>query len=211
MATTNQNLVLYSGSTPIFAGTASVTPPFISALDPNSAFAVTRPDQTPSGSGTPTTPNNAAVIDRFVFDPSITAPPPTGAPYSVPANYGDVIGGGSKNGAVYLTFTGTTPQTVSLLNTTTNTPAATGGDTVFATCYAIRVKNTGSAAITLAPGASNPSPIPAFTGTTPTVSIPAGATMLFTAPAGVSITSSACNITFTPTSGGSLAMTICGG
>ena len=208
MATTGSDFVYTTGTNGVLDGTAVLTPPLLSAAGGKEAFSQSQLDQVVGGSGAATAANNT-VAGRLVFDPALTAVPPVGATWPVPEVYGTVLGGYAKNGAVYLALSGTTPQTVSLQNTTTNSPAGTAGDTAFATVNVVRVKNLGASAVTVAPGGSNPSPIPAFTGTTPTVSIPAGSEILFHSAAGATI-STAANLTFTPAASGSLLVTIGG-
>lgn len=209
MATTGTNFVYTTGSNPVLIGSAVTTLPALGAFGPKEAMAVSQVDQVAGGVGAPAA-SNSVVVDRLTFDPSLTVIPYPGTPYPVPENYGTNLGNYAKNGCVLLELSGTTAQTINLTNTTTNSPAATAGDTVFATGYAIRVKNLGTAAVSISPGSSDPSPIPAMTGTSPTYTLPAGSDVLFTNAAGATITSSYCNITFTPAATTNIAVTIGG-
>lgn len=208
MATTNQNFVVNTGTAAILVGSAVTTPPTLAAMGPKEAMAVSQSDQVVGGVGAPTA-SNSVVVDRLTYDPSLTAVPAPGTPPPVPEIYGTTLGAYAKNGAVLLELSGTTAQTVSFENTTTNSPAATQGDTVFAALNVVRIKNLGTAAVTIEPGASNASPLPAFTGTSPTISLPAGSEILFHDNAGATV-SNAANLTITPAASTNVAVSISG-
>jgi hypothetical protein len=209
MGTQYSNFVVNTGTAPVLVGSAVLTPPTLAAVGPKEALALSQVDQVVGGIGTPNA-GATVVADRLTFDPSIVEIPFPGTPPQVPEVYGTVLGGYAKNGAVLLELSGTTAQTVNLTNTAANTPAATAGDTVFATAYVVRVKNLGTAAVTISPGASNPSPLPALGGTSPTYALPAGSEVLFHSSAGDAISGTACNLTFTPAATTNVAVTVGG-
>lgn len=208
MGTTNSNFVVNTGTAPILVGSAVTTPPTLAAMGPKESMAVSQSDQVVGGSGTPNA-SNSVVVDRLTIDLSLVSVPNPGTPPPVPEVYGTTLGGYAKNGAVLLELLGTTAQTVSFQNTTTNSPAATAGDTAFATLNVLHIKNLGTAAVTIAPGASNPSPLPAFTGTSPTISLPAGSEVAFHNAAGATV-SDAANLTFTPAATTNIAISVGG-
>lgn len=207
MPTTNSNFVVNTGTAPILVGSAVLTPPALAALGPKESLAVSQLDQVVGGIGQPN-PSNTVVVDRLTLDLSLLAVPNPGTPPPVPEIYGTTLGGYPKNGAVLLELVGVTAQTVSLQTTTTGAPAATAGDVNFATLYVVRVKNLGTAAVTIAPGAT-PSPLPVFTGTTPTIELPAGSEILFHCAAGAAVTGVA-DLVFTPTANTNVAISIGG-
>lgn len=115
----------------------------------------------------------------------------------------------AKNGGAYFTLSGTTAVTLSLLDLTSTTTFSTG-DTVYATVNQLTIKNLGLADITIAPGGSNPSNFPKFSGTTPTLTIPAGSALVLTSLAGVTVDSTHKTILITPTSGGAVSIAVGG-
>lgn len=209
MATTGVNFVNVTGSTAVLNGTTVSTPPFLDNYGPKEALSVSQPTQPKGGSGS-LIASDAAVVDRVTFDLSLTSAPITGTPPAVPDCYGIYVGNYAKNGSVLLTLSGSTAQTVDFQLTTTNTPASTSGDTAFATIYSLTLANLGTTDLVISPGSSDPSPMPHMGGTTPTFTLRAGSVHCFQSVAGETITSSACNLTVTPSSGGSLAMSIGG-
>jgi hypothetical protein len=206
---TGNNLVLVTGSNPVINGTTVQTPPYLDTYGPKEAAVVSALDQVAGGSGAATA-SNVSVVDRVTFDASLTAIPPTGSPEWVPVAYGNYIGNFAKNGSVLLTLSSTTAQTVSLLNTASASPTSTAGDTVFANINVITFWNNGSEALSFSLGSSDPAPLPKFTGTTPAVTIPAGSFHVFHSAAAQAISSGACNLTVTPTSGGECVLTFMG-
>jgi hypothetical protein len=209
MATTGTSFVYVTGANPVLNGTAVQTPPFLDTYNPKEAMVAAQLDQAVGGSGAATNTTNT-IVDRLTFDPGLTAAPPVGTPVPVPEASGPYIIGGAKNGCTLLTLSGTTAQSIDLTNLATGTPTSTAGDTSFATVYALRLKNLGTTALTLSPGSSNPSPVPALGGTTPTLTLPAGSELLLHDAAGWTITGSAKVFTITPSSGGLLAVTVAG-
>jgi hypothetical protein len=209
MGTQYSNFVVNTGSAPVLVGSAVLAPPSLAAMGPKEALAVSQVDQVVGGVGAPNA-SAAVVADRLTFDPALVSMPYPGTPHQVPEVYGTVLGGYPKNGAVLLELSGTAAQTVNLTNTAANAPASTAGDTVFATAYVVRVKNLGTAAVAISPGATDPSPLPALGGTSPTYTLAAGSEALFHASAGDAISATACNITFTPAASTNVVVTICG-
>jgi hypothetical protein len=215
VATTGQNFVLTGGTGSYLNGTTVVTAPFVAALDPVSAQ-----DQVnaapPTGSGVNTTfPNNSAQpIDRVMFDlGQITVPPGIGTNI---LTFGRFVGGFAKNGALYITFTGTTAVTIDFTNLSNSVGVtfSQAGDTTLATLNALVLVNISTviSTITVSPGASNPVPFPnALGGTTPTIALVsgtagAGAIHCQFNPTGATVTSSAKTMTFTPSAAGALVL-----
>lgn len=199
MASTGVNFIQVNSpsNNPVLFGSAVVATPFIAAVDPVSAQNLVN---VAASAGVP--------LDRFILDLAMrTIPPPNGATI---LPFGKFAGGFAKNGCILQTLLTTTTQDVDLTNTATNTPAGNAGDTVFATVYALLFNNLGATDLTVKPGGSNPSNIPKFAGTTPTLLIPAGGVVCVYHPAGVTIDSTHKVFTITPTSGGSLAIAIGG-
>lgn len=118
----------------------------------------------------------------------------------------------AKNGAAVGTLSGTTPVTIDFTDITSGTSGTTAwaGDTTFATLNQLVLTNTGAADFTLAPGGSNPSRFPTFSGTTPTITVPAGASLTLAAVTGLTVDSTHKTLTITPTSGGSFALAVGG-
>ncbi len=207
MATTGANFVNQSAT--VLSGSAVTTEPFLVAYGPKESSQIGMSTQPVGGSGS-LVASSATVVDRVTFDPSLTTVPTVGDPHPVPVAYGTYVGAFAKNGSVLLVLTTTTAQSIDLTNTTTNSPQSTAGDTAFATANVLILNNTGAHDLTISPGASNPSRIPQFTGTTPTLTIPAGSFVAIHSAAGYTVDSTHKVFTITPTSGGTLAVTICG-
>ena len=190
-----------SGGNALLSGTAVVATPFVVGLNPNQALE--RVNATPSN--TAITAENAVPLDRLVFDLAPTSiPPAVGTTFVVMGKY---VGGFAKNGCALVVLSGTTAVTVDL----TNLAAFTGvtsqyGDTSLATVNCLVFNNLGTVAVTVAPGGSNPSRLPTFTGTTPTLSIPAGGAVGISDLAGQTVDSTHKTFTLTPTSGGTIAI-----
>ena len=117
--------------------------------------------------------------------------------------------GFAKNGAIHITTSGTTPVSPDLTNLATGA-TSNAGDTTFATVNKIKVVNAGTANMTVAPGASNPSPLPAMSGTTPTVTVAPGDEIEFYNNAGGTVSGTAKILTITPTSGGDVVVCVGG-
>lgn len=202
---TGQSFVLTGGTGNILVGGSTVASPVMIGMQSTSAQGACNAAG-PTGSGVQTTTNvSATPVGRIMFDPAMsTIPPGIGADILA---FGQFVGGFAKNGAVGITFTGTTPVSLDL----TNIAAAVGvtstqaGDTAFATTNAITFQNTSaSGTITIAPGASNPSSLPKFTGTTPTLSVDFGGCICVYDPSGQTVDSTHKIITLTPSAAGSM-------
>jgi hypothetical protein len=201
MATTGVNFVeIVSAANAILSGSAVVATPFVAGLTPDAALNCV--NATPSN--TAITAENAVPLDRIIFDLALkTVPPAVGTTFVVLGKY---VGGFAKNGCALVNLTGTTAVTVDL----TNLAAFTGvtsqaGDTSLATVNCLIFNNLGAVAVTVAPGGSNPSRLPTFTGTTPTLSIPAGGAVCVFDSTGQTVDSTHKTFTLTPTAGGSIA------
>jgi hypothetical protein len=195
MPTTGVNFLEVTATT--LSGAAVTTQPYLTKMGPKEASTLVE------GSG-------GTILDVVGVDLSMLAAPTVGTPPGVPIHYGTKIGNFAKNGCVLQTLTTTTAQDVDLTDTTANTPAGNAGDTVFATVNVIVFRNLGATDLTVKPGGSNPSNAPKFTGTSPTLAIPAGSTVIWHSAAGVTIDGTHKVFTITPTSGGSLAICIGG-
>lgn len=211
MATTGSNFVLTGGTGTYLSGTTSATAPFVAALDPVSALDAVNAAP-PGGSGVSAgfANNSAQPIDRVIFDLALLAgkvPPGVGTNF---AAFGTFIGGFAKNGALYITFTGTTAVTIDLtaMAAAVGVTSSQAGDTSLATANALIVKNISGVAstITIAPGASNPARIPSLGGTTPTISLLAGDLYCQSSALGLAVDSTHKTITFTPSAGGALVL-----
>ena len=196
MATTGANFVKIKNSNGIFtgAGTVAAGTDIVKALGPTSVL-----DACNGGPG--------ACIDRVVFDLSLLAAPSLGASEK---SYGTHVSGGAKNGAVNLVLTGTTAIDVDLTDLTISGTQQAAGDTTFATVNAIVLNNLGTTDLTIKPGASNTANFPKFTGTTPTLTIPAGSAICLQNAAGATVDSTHKIFTITPTSGGILGISVAG-
>lgn len=117
-------------------------------------------------------------------------------------------GGFAKNGAIRLTLSGTTPKTIDLTDLTSGADSY-AGDTTFASFSTLTLFNDGAAAVTFAPGGSNPASV-GLAGTTPTLSVGAGVKHSLNYASPVTVSGSAKNITITPTSGGSFILCVGG-
>lgn len=190
MATTNVDFVLITGGTAAVSGAATKATPFVVALDAVAARNIA--GAVPGGKAT-------GILGT------------TGLPVNTT---GSRIGGFSdqgfaKNGAIHITTSGTTGVNPDLTNLATGA-TSTAGDTTFSTVNKITVKNCGSAAMTIAPGGSNPASLPKFTGTTPTLNLDPGAEVTFYSDAGVTVDSTHKIILITPTSGGDVVVAVGG-
>jgi hypothetical protein len=201
VATTGVSFVeIVSAENGLLFGTEVVATPFVAAYNPVQALDAI--NATPDNLAI--SAQNAVPLDKVVFDLSLTFNPPlVGTTFPT---YGKYVGAFAKNGCALIVLTGTTAVTIDL----TNLGAFAGvtsqaGDTSLATVNCVIFNNVGTTAVTIAPGASNPAPFPAFTGTSPTLSVPAGGVVAMYWPVGGTVTSSAKTITVTPTSGGTLA------
>lgn len=126
--------------------------------------------------------------------------------------------GYAKNGAFYVTTSGTTAVTIPLTNTATNTNGKTG-DTVFATwnrivCYNLSgLDNTNSAAMTIGPAATNGNNlmVTSTNGTANRISLDGGGGVaVLISTNGTTVNAANAAVTVTPTSGGTFAMVISG-
>ena len=152
--------------------------------------------------------DSAQPIDRIIWDLALTTvPPPVGTDL---LSFGTFIGGFAKNGAIYVTLTGTTAISLDLtaLSASIGVTFAQNGDTSLTNVNALIVKNISQSAssIVMSPGASNPSRFPTFAGTTPSISLAEGDVYCQSCAIGQAVDSTHKIITFTPTSGGILAI-----
>jgi hypothetical protein len=200
MATTGVNFVeIVSAGNGLLFGTAVTSTPFVAAYNPVQALEAV--NATPSNLAI--TAENAIPLDRVTFDLSLLATPTVGATYPT---FGKYVGNFAKNGCALIVLSGSTAVTIDLTNLGGFTGVTSqAGDTTLATINCAIFNNVGTQAVTIAPGASNPAPFPAFTGTSPTLSVPAGGVVALYWPTGGTVSSSAKTITVTPTSGGTLA------
>lgn len=206
MATTGSNFVEITATT--LSGTAVSTAPYLDAMGPKEALTSSQPTQ---GIGTAAAATPAgSCVDRIVVDPSLTTVPAVGTPYAVPANYGTILGAFSKNGCQLMKLSSSTPENLDLTDLTANSPQSYAGDTTFSNVNCIIVNNIGTQDLTLSPGSSNPARLPAFGGTTPTLTIPKGSVHVFHSAANLAVDSSHKIITITPSAGGTVAITVCG-
>jgi hypothetical protein len=193
MSTANSSFVYISGPTSglgsnVLIGSAVVTFPAILVADHQSSrITANNP--------------NATIIDRVTFDLSLVNAAPSG---------GKIVSGFAKNAAIVLTLTGTTPITVDLTSVVATTGVIVAGDSSFTTVFAMVLNNLGVTDLTISPGGSNPSRIPQFTGTTPTLTIPAAGVVTVYSLAGYAVDSTHKTFTITPTSGGTLAIAVGG-
>jgi len=117
--------------------------------------------------------------------------------------------GYAKNAGVYLSLTGTTAITVSLLALAAATGVTVAGDTSFATVNQLVFLNTGAVDLVVSPGASNGFGVQ-LGCTSPTLTVAAGSSVTIQSVAGLATSSGAKNITVTPTSGGSMGLCVGG-
>jgi hypothetical protein len=209
MPFSGQNFVLLPGGLPFLSGTAIVTPPCVLPLSPNGALEACNAAP-PSGSGVASgfANNSATPIDRVIFDLALTSIAPSVGNNLLP--FGTFVGSFAKNGALYVTFTGTTPVTINLtaLATAVGVAFSQAGDSSLAVINCLIVKNISNpgSTFTIAPGASSPSRMPPLAGTTPSISLLAGDVYCQSSAAGLAVDSTHNEITFTPTDGGALVM-----
>lgn len=210
MSTTGQNFVLTGGTGSYLNNTTVVTAPFVLGLDGLSALdAVNAAPPTGSGVASGFANNSATPLDRIIVDLALMSTPGVGTNLLA---FGQFIGNFAKNGGLYITFTGTTAVNVDLtaLATAIGVTSSQAGDTSLATANCLIFRNlSASGTITISPGASNPSSLPKFTGTTPTLSVDFGGTMIIYDPSGQTVDSTHKVITLTPSAGG--AMSLCYG
>jgi hypothetical protein len=186
---TSVDFVLQNKSATNLSGATVKAAPYVMALDRNSAFAIA--GRVPGGAGTGVVASN------------------------VVTNNGNFIVTGfasqnfAKNGAYHKTTVTTTGVTMDLTDLTSGATSS-AGDTVFATVYQMTFYNTGAADMTIAPGGSNPSNVPKFTGTTPTLLLPAGGQITLIYPTGVTIDATHKTVLITPTAGGDVMVAVGG-
>lgn len=189
MATTGVDFVLITKAGSYAAGAATKAAPFVMAVENNAARNFT--GRVPGGAAT-------GVLGA------------TGLPNN---GTGIFVGGFSDqgfalNGAFHVTTSGTTPVTCDLTNLATNS-TSNAGDAVFAKANKIKVRNAGTAAMTIAPGASNPASL-GLGGTTPTYTVNGGSEVEIEVPAGATVDATHKNITITPTAGGDVVVAVGG-
>jgi len=114
----------------------------------------------------------------------------------------------AKNGGNRLSLSGTTPVNIDLTDLTANA-ASSAGDTSFASFVNLTLYNDGAAAVTVAPGASNPASI-GLSGTSPTLTVNPGCACVLNYGSPVTVDSTHKIITVTPTSGGSFVLSVGG-
>jgi FtsP/CotA-like multicopper oxidase with cupredoxin domain len=112
--------------------------------------------------------------------------------------------GFAKNGAVRLTLSSTTPQSIDL--TATTATGVNAGDTAFASFGRLTLVNDGAADVTIAPSGSNGARL----GMAGAVTVPAGATHVHNFPANPAVDSTHKSMDITPTAGGSFVLIISG-
>jgi hypothetical protein len=189
MATTGVDFVLVSKVSTAVQGAAVKATPFVVAVEKNAAQQYA--GRVPGGAGTGVLGATGNVNNgNFLVDGFSTE-------------------GFALNGAIHVTTSGTTPVSVDLTNLTTGA-TSTAGDATFAKFMKIRFYNCGSAAMTIAPGGSNPASL-GLGGTSPTLSVPANTVVTpFANGAGVTVDSTHKIITITPTSGGDFVLAVGG-
>jgi hypothetical protein len=207
MATTGSNFVEVTVST--LSGSAVATAPYLEALGPKEAMVSSQPTQPLGGSGSPVA-SKSVCVDRVLVDLSFTTLPAVGTPQPVPEAYGTQLGAYAKNGSVLLSLSGTTAQTISLVNTATNTPQSTAGDTVFANVNTLVFSNLGTGAVVITTGATNPAGLPTFNGTSAGFTVAAGSVAVFNSAANIAVNSGATNIVCTPAASTTLVVSIGG-
>ena len=190
MATTNVDFVLITKTGSYASGAAVKAAPFVVAVEANAARNLT--GRVPGGAatgilGTSGLPNNGTGIHIGGFSDQ----------------------GFALNGAYHATTSGTTAVNVDLTNLATGA-TSNAGDATFAKVSKVRVQNCGSADMTVSPGASNPAPIPKMAGTTPTLTVAAGAYADFFLDTAGTVDSTHKIITVTPTSGGDVVVAVGG-
>ena len=118
--------------------------------------------------------------------------------------------GYSKLAALVLSLSGSTPITVDFNALAAATGVQVAGATSFATWKALLIQNVGAQALVLSPGSSDPLTLP-IGGTSPTHTLDAGDEGYWLSSAGTTVSASACNLTVTPTAGGTLFLAFGGG
>jgi hypothetical protein len=209
MPFSGQNFVLLPSGLPFLSGTTVISPPCVLPLGSKEALeACNAAPPTGSGVASGFANNSATPIDRVLFDLALTSITP-----SVGNNllaFGTYIGAFAKNGALYVTCTGTTPVSINLTSLATPIGVAfsQAGDSVLAVINCLIVKNISNpgSTFTIAPGASNPSRMPPLAGTTPSISLNAGDVYCQSSSTGLAVDSTHNELTFTPTDGGALVM-----
>jgi hypothetical protein len=147
-------------------------------------------------------------VDKVIVDLGLTTVPAAGSGAHIRPD-GLILGAYAKNGNALISLSGTTPVTISLADLTSNTTVS-AGDTVFATGNVIVFRNLTAGAVTIAPGASNPSNFPLFAGTTPTLTVPANSVVVVHSAAGVTIDSTHKTILITPAVTGTFSVSVGG-
>lgn len=104
--------------------------------------------------------------------------------------------GYAKNGAATVALVGTTAKTIDLTDLTSVTDS-NDGDSTFASFTKLILKNLGAGSLTIAPGASNPASI-GLGGTTPTLTLAAGAEVVIKYGAAVTVDGTHKTILITP-------------
>ena len=204
------NFVVVTGAanSALLFGTAVTNTPFLAAVQPTAALDML--NATPVNPALPA--YNGICVDKVGVDLSLTGIPVAGASTPNPTAFGNYIGNFAKNGSILLGLNGTNAVTIDLTNTnsTANT-ISFAGDLTFANANVIVFNNMGNNAVTVAPGAANAANLPKFTGTTPTISVPAGSIMVVhQAGNGAAVTAAAKNILITPAASGNFAVAIGG-
>lgn len=211
MATTGQNFVLTGGTGTYLNGTTVVTAPYVVGLDPNSALdAINAAPPTGSGVASGFANNSAQPIDRVIFDFAMLSGNTPGVGSNILA-FGTFIGGFAKNGALYITFTGTTGVTIDFtaLGASVGVTSSQAGDASLATFNAMVIKNVSAVAstITVAPGGSNPIIFPnVLAGTTPTIALAPGDLICESSVVGSAVGSTHKTMLFTPTAAGAIVI-----
>jgi hypothetical protein len=195
MATTGSNFVKLAAGVFRGSGIASATLVTAAAVGPYEGAEVE------SGSG-------GVVVDKFILDPALTVVPAVNSGVNIPVS-GKIVGNFAKNGVALITMTGTTPVTIDLTDLTSATTAS-AGDTAFASVKALHFQSLGAAAVTIAPGASNPADLPKFAGTTPTLTLALNGDIVVYSPAAVTVDATHKTILLTPSAGGTVAVYVGG-
>jgi hypothetical protein len=204
VATTGSNFIQVNGSTGLLVGSTVTTPPFVAAMNPVGAMNEINVAVTP-----------AIPLDRFMVDLAMTSIPPPNGTSILPI--GQFAGAYALNGCGYMTLATTVAGNIDLTDLTLAADARykTAGDTTFAKIGCLVLFNFSATALVLSPGASNPASFPVFTGTTPTLSIPAAVTgvpgvLVMRSPTLVTVDSTHKILTVTPTAGGTLSFAVGG-
>lgn len=183
------DFVLQAKSATSLSGSTYRAAPYVKALERNAAFALA--GRVPGGAGTGIlSPTGVVNNGNFLIE-------------------GFGLQGFAKNGAFHVTTAGTTAVNVDLTNLATGA-TSNDGDTTFATVNQVVIYNCGAADMTVSPGATNPANFPKFTGTTPTLTIPAGSKHTFQNAAGAVVDGTHKVITITPTAGGDVVLAVGG-